>query len=205
LPSASLKHADELSSRALTLANREPYTHCALAIISLYMRKHELAIREAEFTISLDPNLALGYETLGTALHYSGRSAEALVCFERAMAQDPYFPDLWLHFQAQAMFQLGRYEEAADCLRRRLVRKPDTDSSRVLLAASYGHLGRVEEARSTWQEALTINPHYTLSHRREVLPYKNPDDFELIVDFARAGSRRTGNNADIAAPCVFVM
>jgi len=138
--------------------------------------------------IALAPNLVEGHESLGNALHYAGRSDEALVCFERAMALNPYYPDIFLHFHAQAMFQLGRYEEAVVILKRRLVRNPATDISRVLLAASYGHLGRFAEARGEWEEVFRINPDYSLEHRRKVLPYKNPADFERIVD----GLRKAG-------------
>jgi len=73
-------------------------------------------------------------------------------------------------------------------LKRRLTRHPETDISRVLLAACYGHLGRAEDARAQWQEALRVNPNYSLEHRRNVLPYKNPSDFELLVD----GLRKAG-------------
>ena len=83
------------------------------------------------------------------------------------------------------MFQLGRYEEAVASIKRRLVRNPGTDVSRVLLAASYGHLGRFDEAQVEWQEVFRINPDYTLEYRRKVLPYKNPSDFERVVDGLR--------------------
>jgi adenylate cyclase len=118
-------------------------------------------------------------------LHYVGRSEEALLHFDRAMALDPYFPGMWLHFQAQAAFHLGRYEMAISLLKRRITRDPDTDASRVLLAASYGEIGRIDEARAMWAEALQINPDYSLEHRRKVLPYKNPGDFERVVDGLR--------------------
>ncbi|MGH6934030.1 MAG: hypothetical protein ACREEE_16555, partial [Dongiaceae bacterium] len=59
---------------------------------------------------------------------------------------------------------------------------------RVLLAACCGQLGRAEEARALWQEALRINPDYSLEHRRRVLPYKDPADFERIVE----GLRKAG-------------
>jgi hypothetical protein len=58
----------------------------------------------------------------------------------------------------------------------------------VLLAASYGHLGRFAEARTVWEEVFRVNPDYSLEHRRTVLPYKNPADFELVVD----GLRKAG-------------
>jgi adenylate cyclase len=101
---------------------------------------------------------------------------------------NPYFPDVVLHFQALALFQLARYDEAVDLLLQRLARNATTDVSRALLAASYGHLGRLEEARAAWQEVLRVNPDFSLEYRRKVLPYKNPADFELMVD----GLRKAG-------------
>ena len=186
--SASTEHAQEFATHAVDLDDSNPRAHWALGVIYLHLRRHDLALREAERAISLAPNLADGHESLGNTLHYSGRSEEALACFDRAMALNPYYPDLWLHFQAQAMFQLGRYEDAVACLRRRLVRNPETDVSRVLLAASYGHLDRFDEARVQWQEVFRVNPDYSLKHRRKVLPYKNPADFERVV----AGLRKAG-------------
>jgi adenylate cyclase len=33
-----------------------------------------------------------------------------------------------------------------------------------------------------WAEVMRINPNYSLEHRRKVLPYKNPVDFDLVMD-----------------------
>ena len=60
--------------------------------------------------------------------------------------------------------------------------------SRVLLAACYGHLGRKDEAREAWDEALRVNPDYSLEHRQRVLPYKYPADFDRIAE----GLRKAG-------------
>ena len=73
-------------------------------------------------------------------------------------------------------------------LKWRIVRNPETDASRVLLAACYGQMGMVEDAREAWREALRINPNYSLEYRRKVLPYKSPDDFERVVE----GLRKAG-------------
>jgi TolB-like protein/class 3 adenylate cyclase/tetratricopeptide (TPR) repeat protein len=185
LPSKSLEQADEAATRSAALDDRYPYAHWVLAITNLSMRRHDVAIREAERSIALDPNLAAGYDALGTALHYSGRSEEALTCLHQAMALNPYHPDMLLHFQAQATFQLGRYDEAVGILKRRIDLKPDTDISRVLLAACYGHLGRLDEAKAVWRDVFRVNPDYSLEHRLKINPYKNPDDFERVVDGLR--------------------
>ncbi len=101
---------------------------------------------------------------------------------------DPHCPGPYLHFLAQAHFALGHFEEAIAALKARLARQPDSDVSQVLLAACYGHLGRAEEARAEWQEALRLNPDYSIEHRRQILPYKNPADFERVV----VGLRKAG-------------
>jgi len=49
-------------------------------------------------------------------------------------------------------------------------------------------LGRTKEARDEWAEVLRINPDYSLEHRRRVLPFKNPDDFDKIMN----GLRKAG-------------
>ena len=171
-PSQSLELACEAVGRAVALDDRYPYAQFALAMTKLWMRSHDEAIRAAENSIALDHNFAIGHVNLGVILHYAGRSEEALPCFERAMTLDPLCSSMWLHFQGQTYFQLGRYEEAISALKRRILRFPETDISRVLLAATYGQMGQLDEARGEWREALRVNPDYSLEHRRKVLPYK---------------------------------
>ncbi|PKA39175.1 adenylate/guanylate cyclase domain-containing protein [Rhizobium sullae] len=187
-PPNSREQSEELARRAVALDDRDPRAHWALSIVELYSRRHDMAISEAQRAIILNPNFAEGHVSLGEALYYSGRADEALKYFDEAKVLNPYFPDVLLHFQALALFQLGRYEQAVGLLKERLTRNPVTDVSRALLASSYGHLGRFDEARSAWQEVLRVNPDYSLEYRRKVLPYKNPADFELVVD----GLRKAG-------------
>ena len=187
-PADALEQAHALAERAVALSDSNPRAHHASASILMWLRRHDEAIREGERAVALDPNFTDGHMVLGYSLLYAGRPAEALQHFDRGLASDPYPADINLHFQALACFHLGRYEEAIGLLKRRLIRNPDTDISRVLLAASYGHLGRIEEARAEWQEVFRVNPDYSLEHRRKVLPYKNPADFELLPD----GLRKAG-------------
>ena len=165
-----------------------PTGHFALGIVLIWFRDHEASIAHSQRAIALDPNFAPAYSSLGNALQYAGRFEEALTLFDKALRRDPHYPDIILHFVGQCHFMLGRYEEAAATLRRRLIRNPDSDVSRVLLAACYGHLGRVEEARAEWAEALRVNPDYSLEQKRRILPYKNPADFDRITE----GLRKAG-------------
>ena len=153
-----------------------------------WARRNDEALAAAEKAIAFNPNFAEGHSMVGIQLHYAGRSAEAVAFFDRAMALDPHFNSIVLYFRAQAAYQLGQYAEAASLLRRRILRNPETDTSRVLLAASLGQMGLIDEAHDAWRELLRLNPAYSLEQRRSVLPYKNPADFERIVE----GLRKAG-------------
>ena len=111
-----------------------------------------------------------------------GKPREALEALETVMRLDPHYRDIYLHYQALAHFHLQEYEQAADTLRRRLMRRPDSDISRALLASTYGHLGRLDESRQEWARLLEVNPDYSLEDRRKMLSYKNPADFEQILE-----------------------
>ena len=138
--------------------------------------------------IALDPNFAQGHSARALALMYAGEPTRALEPFAMAMRLDPHYPDILLHFMAQANFSLGKYEIAAQQLFDRIARNPQTDASRMLLAACYGHLGRAEDARAIWADLLKVNPDFSLMQRERVLPYKNPDDFQRIPKgLAKAG------------------
>ena len=187
-PAQALEEAEKAARHAVHLDERQPYALWALALVCLWVHRYEEAMGAAEKVIAFNPNFAEGHTALGFILHHVGRSEEALKCHERAAALNPISPATWLHFRAQALYQLGRYPEAVGLLKRRIVRNPETDASRVLLAACYGQMSMIEEAREAWREALHVNPAYSLEQRRKVLPYKNPDDFERVVE----GLRKAG-------------
>ncbi len=185
---AALDDAERWARRALELDAQEPVSHMALGNVLLWRRDHAAALAECRQMIAIDPNFAQGHGATGYVLMFSGRAAEALEEFAVAMRLDPHFPPILLHFVAQAHFSLGNYETAAQLLKDRIARSPGTDSSRMLLAACYGHLGRIDDARSAWAGMLKVNPDFSLAQRERVLPYKDARDFQRIVDgLAKAG------------------
>ena len=170
----ALLEAERWARRALELNDQEPVSHMALGNVLLWRRDHKGALAEFARMIALDPNFAQGHTATGLALMYAGEPARALEPFAIAMRLDPHYPDIVLHFLAQANFSLGKYEIAAQQLLDRIARNPSTDASRMLLASCYGHLGRAEDARTVWAELLKVNPDFSLTQRARVLPYKNP-------------------------------
>jgi adenylate cyclase len=187
-PARTLDEAERWARRALELDPQEPVSHMALGNVHLWRRQHDTALAEFRQMTAIDPNFAQGHMATGLGLTYAGQPAEALEAFAFAMRLDPHYPAIVLHFVAQAHVALGHYEAAVKLLNERIARNPATDSSRMLLASCYGHLGRIDEARAAWAEMLKVNPDFSLAQRERVLPYKDPRDFQRIVEgLAKAG------------------
>ena len=187
-PDESLERAVQLGQRAVELDASNPHAYFAVSAAALWMKQHDVSIAAAEKCLAIAPNFADGHGILALIFVYSGKPREAIASLNKAMRLDPHYRDIHLHFLALAHVQLGEYEQAVAVLKRRLVRKPESDISRMLLAAVYGHLGNFEESRIEWAEVLRINPDYSLEHRRKTLPYKDPADFEHVLD----GLRKAG-------------
>jgi adenylate cyclase len=187
-PETALEEAERWARRAIELNVQEPVGHVALGNVLLWQRYHDAALAALNRAIDLDPNYAQAHGLMGVTLMYSGRAAEALESFATTMRLDPLYPNLILHFLAQAHFSLGEYEVAAHYLLDRITKNPDTDASRMLLAACYGHLGRLEDARAVWADLLKVNPGFSLAQRERVLPYKDSGDFQNIA----AGLKKVG-------------
>jgi adenylate cyclase len=184
----ALDEAERWARRAVELSDQEPVSHFALGGVLLWRRDYDGALAECRRMIALDPNFAKGYSTAGMVMLYAGQPEKAIEKIRISMRLDPHYSPMVLHFLAQAYFGLGQYETAANHLLARIARTPATDSSRMLLAACYGHLGRLEEGRMTWAELLKVNPQFLLSQRARVLPYKDPAEFQRIAEgLAKAG------------------
>jgi adenylate cyclase len=103
------------------------------------------AFKEA---IAFDPSDSWAYAQLGFTLTLAGRPAEAMPFIETAMRLDPHYPPQFLYFLGTTQFMMNRLGEAAANLERATRLNPDHEWSILLLAATYGYLGRNEDAAS---------------------------------------------------------
>ena len=104
------------------------------------------------------------------------------------MRLEPEMNPLHLQQLAYTYMMARDYEAAAPLFRERIKILPKTDTSRGYLVSVLGHLGRIDEAQIVWAELKTINPHYSLRKRLERRWFKDPADFERLLD----GMRRAG-------------
>jgi adenylate cyclase len=162
----SLDRALELGRKAVSLNPVNPHAHFTVGTTALWLKEHELARREVKKSLDLDPNFSEGHAAMSMIQIYSGEPAKALESLSTAMRLDPHYRDIYLHLLGQAYFHQGHYPQAADALKRRLIRKPESDISRVLLASTYGHLGDFDKSQIEWEAALRFNPNSVYSRPR---------------------------------------
>jgi TolB-like protein/class 3 adenylate cyclase/rhodanese-related sulfurtransferase len=148
--SAGVSYSDALeqTNRHLEEALKipTPLAHRTAAKQYFYFRRWDEAMIQAERAIAMDPNDPNGYEAMGTLLVNLGRAAEGLDFIKKAMRLDPQSD--YLYRLGEAQFHLERYDEAAATMLRATKLNPDDEWNYFLLAATLGHLGREQEAKS---------------------------------------------------------
>ena len=131
---------------AKAMRDPTPLAHQVASAMLLHAHKHDEAIAEAKRAIAGDPNDADGYVSLANALSFTGKATEALELVERAIRLNPHFPPYYLYQLGLARFGMKRLDEAAASLERALALNRDDYWSQRLLLATYGLLGRREDA-----------------------------------------------------------
>ncbi len=172
----------------MAMKNPTPYAHYAVAKSSLYQRRYDEAIAEAERAIALDPNYPDGYFMMGWILTFAGRSAEAVDYFKRTMRLDPRYPGACLYSLGLAQYFLGQYEEAATSLEKSLKLNPGYGP--WPLAITYAQLGRGQEAADILAKYFEKRG-WLLAHIENTFPYW-PIKEQKDLDHWAEGLRKSG-------------
>jgi len=133
---------------AEAMQNPTPLAHWIASDIHRSFGRHQKAITEATHAIALDANDPIGYYAMSSALIWAGNPVDGAEFIKKAMRLDPHYPPDYLYFLGKAQFFMGRYDDALATLEEVKRRYPTLDWTFFYLAATYGHLGREQEAKS---------------------------------------------------------
>jgi TolB-like protein len=149
-PEIELQEGVQAALKAVYLDERNPYSHYALAIVSIFSGQLEQAIRTTRKAIEISPSFALGHLGLGMALLFSGRASEAVVPLEHGLRLSPYDPQnfVWFNMLALARFFAGKPDAALEAAIRALQVRPNWWTTLEVLACCYAALDRWDEARN---------------------------------------------------------
>ncbi len=178
----ALERAFDIALQAVRADPNDARGHAELGFALLYRKEHERSLASYRRALSLNPNDATIIAEMADALTHSGYSEESLEHFQRAMRLNPYFPDQYLWDMAGALMKLHRFQEAIDCVSR----MNNPTQGRRILAVSYAHLGRMEEARREAELIRAAQPNFTAEHWVEIVPDRRPEDRDTLLQGLKA-------------------
>jgi TolB-like protein len=167
-----------------------PLAHWVASDIQRVGRRYQKAITEATRAIALDANDPIGYYAMASALIWAGNPVDGAEFIKKAMRLDPHFPPDYLYFLGKAQFFMGHYDDALATLEEVKRRYPNYDWAFLYLAATYGHLGQNQEAKSaikTFNERMEKAGANTISslQRIDAFPFKERKDVERLREGLR--------------------
>jgi Flp pilus assembly protein TadD len=181
-----LNQAREKADKGVTLDPRDPTCLRNSGRMHSMFGDHDAAISKIEEAIVLNPNDALSHHFLGAFLCSAGRSKEAIPHLDHAMRLSPrdIFLTGMLTHRAFALFDLERYEEAFEWVRRARLKTNPRTMTFALLTAALTKLGRQEEARVALNDLLAHAPEMSCAKYQEN-PFGAPEVMERFVDALR--------------------
>jgi TolB-like protein/Flp pilus assembly protein TadD len=175
---------------AEAMQNPTPLAHWIASDMLRADRKYQEAITEATRAIALDANDPIGYFAMANALIWAGNPADAAEFIKKAMRLDPRYPSNYLYVLGKARFFMGRYDDAAATMEEVNQHYSGYTWSYFYLAATYGQLGREQEARSAikifnQRMAKSGSPTVFSLQWIDVFPFKERKDAERLREGLR--------------------
>jgi adenylate cyclase len=183
-PEEALNSALNLAYEAIEADSADARGYGELGFVQLYRKDHDAAINAYRRATALNPNDADLLSDMADALAHARQSEEAIVILQRAMRLNPYFPDQYLWHLGGAYFNLKRYDEAIQTIQK----MQNPTEGRRLLAASFGQLGRLSEAKEQAAKVLEAHPNFSVDNWATVQPDKYPEDSAHFIE----GLRKAG-------------
>jgi adenylate cyclase len=195
-PDQSLRSALDLAKQAVTLDDTDSTARWVLSVVYSMMRNYEEARVHIEKALELNPNDTEARCIYGDFLLCVGESKKALEQFEIVKRQNP-FDMSWLPWvKGIAYFTARRHIEAIDTFNQ--IHEPNMEIY-YWLAASYAHVGRIDEARVKLRDFLRIaerdmaqfpgqDPQKWMNYFERLIPYQDRCDLDHLCE----GLRKAG-------------
>jgi TolB-like protein len=181
----------EHAARAAILADSEdPWAHCALGSVHLFMRRFDDSLAEFELALQLNPNFSLAQGYYGLTLAYCGRWQEGDLAARRALRLSPRdpFSAIYCGIDAYARFVGRDYEEAMRLSREGIRQRVDFVGAHRVLTAAAAMAGQDDLAKLALGELRRAQPNISLAWIASQMPIKEDAEREHYLEaFRRAG------------------
>ena len=179
----------KVAQQAVALDDNDAFAHAVLGFAYVWNRKLDLAIMQGKKALELNPSSAFSCGFLSFALLYNGNHTESIAMRDKCFELNPRDPFNYIRttWTADAYLNLGQYDKAVEYARMSIGRSSDYLHPHVILASSYGYLGRLEEAEAQLAECERVRSGFTETWL-DFSSYRRMEDFERIME----GLRKAG-------------
>ena len=185
----SLERAVNAARRAIALDPDNQTGHWFLARALFFQHDIKQFLQEAERTISLNPNNTALCAGAANYISLAGQWDRGKALIERALALNPNAPG-WYHLPLfYYHYRKGAFETALLHAQKWQEGLPTVYLPYVALAATYGQLGRPNEAKSALDTLLKLNPRFPENAWRD---FKKFNLEPKLADKMSDGLRKAG-------------
>jgi adenylate cyclase len=154
--------------KALALDENDALCQHAMAYVALRRCEYELAGHHHDPALALNPNDTELMTQRANWLMHVGRPEEALAVLDASLQRDPFPPTRYWDVRGYILYHLRRYGEAILAFRS-VQAEPFWIAG--MLAAAYGQLGQLDDARRELDRYLAARPRATLGSVADKIIY----------------------------------
>jgi TolB-like protein/class 3 adenylate cyclase len=167
-PVASFAAAEAKLTKALSSVPDHAVGHMWLGLVYIWTKRAAEGIAKCEHALALDRNLARAEGAIGFGKINIGRAEETEAHIAEALRLSPRDTTafVWMTHVGLAKNLLGSWEQAVAWCRRAIEANPNYPRAYFQLALALAQLGRLDEAHSSVNAGIAINPSFTVSRAR---------------------------------------
>jgi TolB-like protein/class 3 adenylate cyclase len=167
-PVASFAAAEAKLTKALSSVPDHAVGHMWLGLVYIWTKRAAVGIAKCEHALALDRNLARAEGAIGFGKINIGRAEETEAHIAEALRLSPRDTTafVWMTHVGLAKNLLGSWEQAVAWCRRAIEANPNYPRAYFQLALALAQLGRLDEAHSSVNAGIAINPSFTVSRAR---------------------------------------
>jgi tetratricopeptide (TPR) repeat protein len=187
----AVARAEQHGLRAVALDPNDATAHAALAWAASAIGDAAAGLARADRALTINPNHLEAHRCRTSNLIWLGRLEEAREVANLCLRLGPHDARSWisLHHLLLAGYLLGDYPFAVEVGSRLLDARPAASLPYRWLAAAFGQVGRIDEARSVLRRAVPVVAPLTI---REYLNERGPWLTDAYYAHLSAGLRQAG-------------
>ena len=176
----------ELARKGVSLDKNSHQAFWSLSVTHLFRKEFDEALKVVDKALEIAPNYADGIGLQAFIHAYLGNGEEAARLMSEAMKLNPHYAWDYPYILGWAFYIQQEYERAIGYLEKALQQNPNAIPARLILAASYSAVNRLEDAEWQVQEISWHNPRISLRLISEDYPINDSRQLQELLNRLRS-------------------